>query len=183
MKDILELRTDGVNLYLTLKVRPNYYGIFITILLIILLLLVPIFAFSNHEGKEMGSLFFGLVIMPIAGIIFLLKTLFWNLFGVEHLVLNSKTFSYQYEYGFFVTQEKTQKVTKLIFDFEETKETEEFQYGYVHLFDFDEETDLQNHIYKFNQLISEEDFDDLVFYYSQLVNPLKNDGFDTIHLN
>ncbi|TCC91014.1 hypothetical protein [Pedobacter hiemivivus] len=90
---------DGVCIYATLRSRISIIGKLI-LLLINAFLISAIIAFSI-AGVGLAAIFF------LVGEFFVLRYTLWNLFGEEKLIINTKSLSYQHDYGLFVTSLKS----------------------------------------------------------------------------
>lgn len=90
--------SDGICLYVTIGINAKLPAKLIIVALNLILIGIIVYAVTQ-----------GIVAMVILSTligIFLLKYSFWNLYGKEHLVINTKTMMYQHDYGFFRTNPK-----------------------------------------------------------------------------
>lgn len=90
--------SDGICLYLTIGINAKLPAKLIIVTLNLILIGIIVFAVTQ-----------GIIAMMILSTliwIFLLKYSFWNFYGKEHLVINTKTMMYQHDYGFFRTNPK-----------------------------------------------------------------------------
>lgn len=91
----LELRSDGVCVFATIKVKATIIAK--CILAFINLVMLSIIVLFCVEKVTIGAIvFFGFELLII-------KYTLWNLFGEERLIINAKSLSYQQHYGFFTT--------------------------------------------------------------------------------
>lgn len=107
MMNELDMSSDGINLYVNIKVKANKLVIRIAVTVLILLIsfiLIGAIKESKDISTEAG-------IFAIIGIFFFLyfpvKYLLWNLYGEEELIINTKSISYSYDYGWFKTKMET----------------------------------------------------------------------------
>lgn len=90
--------SDGVCLYVTIGINADLPAKLILGSLNLILLGIIAYAVS----KEMIAL----IMFSTLCAILLIRLSFWNIFGKEHLVINTKTMMYQHDYGFFRTNPK-----------------------------------------------------------------------------
>ena len=90
--------SDGVCLYLTIGINADLPAKLILGFLNLILLGIIILAVS--KGIMVLMILSTLCAIP------LIRLSFWNIYGKEHLVINTKTMMYQHDYGFFRTNPK-----------------------------------------------------------------------------
>ncbi len=147
MENKLEMNSDGINLYLTFSVRGNKKGLIV----LGLLLIIVVFSFlymAVHEAKEISTSN-GLLMMLVLLIFmwFPVKYFLWNLYGVEHLIINTATISYSHDYGWFKTNLETIEFNALSVDLDEIRLDGKKYLGQLYFFDFDEKTKLPEMIH------------------------------------
>ncbi|RMD95814.1 MAG: hypothetical protein D6816_19805, partial [Bacteroidetes bacterium] len=113
MKNKIEIDSDGINVFVMMNVKASRPGI-ITLSVFLILEIILISVLLWHFDFEEASL---LVIFMLIGFAFFiglpLKYLLWNLYGNEELIVNTKSISWSYDYGFFKTNLQTVKYDTL----------------------------------------------------------------------
>ena len=137
MRNVIDINSDGINIYLTLEVKTSKI---IKILLIIVLFFIVVllgFLLSILNIKEEPKLLFPMIIIPILVFYFLVRYVLWNLFGKETIVINRKSISSSLDYGLYKTNLKTVLVNRLGFGEEFIREFEGgevWQYKFIELY-------------------------------------------------
>ncbi|WP_222538363.1 hypothetical protein [Pedobacter polysacchareus] len=90
--------SDGVCIYVTIGINADLPAKLILGSLNLILLGVIVLAVSKGVVA--------LMIFSTLCAILLIRFSFWNIYGKEHLVINTKTMMYQHDYGFFRTNPK-----------------------------------------------------------------------------
>ena len=99
--------TDGVCVYVSISENNPLMGK-VALILADLLILSVLF-FSVTEGIA------GLIIFTVILLSFLTRYTLWNFWGKENLIINTKSVSYQHDYGLLKTSYTTKKIhSKLI---------------------------------------------------------------------
>jgi hypothetical protein len=112
-----DIRYDGVCLYLSMKMKASIFAKLI--LGVLNFLLIPIIALMIAEHIIPGAIFFGVLL------VLLIRYTMWNFWGGEYLIINSKSISYKYDYGFLLTNLTTKKIGKVL----NTEKISIHQYG------------------------------------------------------
>ena len=165
MKNRIEISSDGINAYAKISVNASQIGInilsgFIVIEIIILSGLL-------WQIKSEASIL--MIILILIGIsIFLvlpIKYLLWNLYGNERLIVNSKSISWSYDYGFFKTNLQTVKFNRLGTGYEKIKGDNEEEVGKLIFYNYREEDNLPEYIHQTTILLNKseiEKFDEAI---------------------
>lgn len=101
-----DIRYDGVCLYLSIKTQASVYAKLILCLLNIMLISLIILSITVQ--------IVALAIFLVALFLLLIRYTAWNFWGGEYVIINSKTISYQYDYGFLITAMTTKKIGKVL---------------------------------------------------------------------
>jgi hypothetical protein len=142
MKDNILIETDNINIYLKISVRSKKIGRILLTVIIILLIIFWIFAFSFVDGNEKGKIIAGLFIPCSLSLFLSIRYLLWNIYGTENVIINTKTISYSYNYGFFQTPLKTLYFNQLAFNFKVTKKENDSHFGEIVFFQYNPKTNL-----------------------------------------
>ncbi len=102
-----DLSFDGICIYINIAVKNPLLGKIALVLAELFILVVFFIAVINWIP--------GLVLMSFFFLLLLMKYSLWNFFGQENLIINTKTISYRYDYGFFRTTRVTKKLSKPVF--------------------------------------------------------------------
>jgi hypothetical protein len=95
MKDKTAIYSDEICIYISICANSPLYGKIALLLADLLILCVLIFAIVLWIP--------GLLLVSALFLFFLGKYSLWNFYGKENLIINTKTVSYQHDYGFFKT--------------------------------------------------------------------------------
>lgn len=157
MDNVFETHTDGINVYATLKIKSSLLGrILLSICNIILICLWVTFV-SSFNAQEMGKMLIPVVLM-LAFIIFLpLRYLIWNIAGREFLIVNTKSISYNFDYGIIKTNLKTIKYNRLGWSFNETSKEKDVAYGRLVFYNYSEDTDVPEIIHHTSIVLTREE--------------------------
>lgn len=100
------IRTDGICVYASIGIRIALIGkIYLMVMHAAALLVIGV---ALKEWIPMLLL----VALLFEG--WLLKYTLWNLFGKERLIINTKSISFQYDYGFFKTDYVTREIHRML---------------------------------------------------------------------
>ncbi len=83
-----------------------------------------------------------------------LKYLLWNLYGYEELIVNTKTISWSYDYGFFRTNLNTVKYYRLGTGYEKVRGDEKDEVGRLVFYNYRETDNLPEIIHQTTVLIN-----------------------------
>ena len=162
MKDKCVIRDDGINIYITL-INVSRLIAKIGLIMMCIFLSLPFFIIIIYGGSDTpGGAAFGLIIFLILYIVLPLRLTIWNLFGKEHLIINTKTFSYQHDYGIILTNLKTQKIDLIGLGLNVIGQINDEDYGKLDISNFDKETDIPQLIYESSIYLTKSNFDTII---------------------
>ncbi len=156
MKNTIEIKTDGINVYAKLGVKANMIGKIILFILLGLVFLILGFGASMTEQKEVGTLILPLLILLTLIIAFPVRYLIWNIYGVENLVVNTKTISYNYDYGIIRTNLKTINFYRLGTGIQTVQKEKGIEKGHLIFYNYREADNLPEVIHETTILIETE---------------------------
>lgn len=147
MRNEFEINSDGINIYLTLFVKSHpiakiLLSIIVLALIALLIYIASTLSIENDPKAALGIVIFGAFIFVVP-----FRYLLWNLFGKEHLVINTKTLSYNRDYGIFRTNPKTKYHKRLGLAFEHIRTFENIEYGNLIFNTYNKESDLPELLY------------------------------------
>ena len=152
MKNKININTDGVNVYVDLKVVSNLMGRVLLGLMILALVVLSVWAVLSAEGFPIG--FYLVVALTM---FFAVKYFLWNVYGEESIVINTKSINYSYSYGFLQTNLKTITFHHLGTGYEKIKmgggQTE---LGKLLFYNFNKENNLPELIFESTVLVPKE---------------------------
>jgi hypothetical protein len=161
MKNKIYTNTDGVNVYARIDVNASKPGIYILVILLITAFILFTIVLSQMPPEEITSMAIPLLLMLILCIGLPTKYLLWNLFGSEELIVNSKSVSWSYDYGFFRTNKKTYKFDRLGTGFESVRGTLDNELGKLVFYNYREEDNLPELIHETTLLLQRKDIEEL----------------------
>lgn len=153
MESNFKLKNFNDNILIEIGVKPKFYA-YILLLLTLLLLILP-FIFNNNTTFENVLLTFIYLILVIS---FPIKYAIWNILGKETLIINKKSISHQYNFGFISNNLKTFPFTDLQINFEDILIDEKKNFGKIYFYEIDEKTDLPKLLHNTSIYISEENY-------------------------
>ncbi len=161
MENRIVISTNGINAYIKIRVNASKIGTRILSFFVIAEVIAVLVGLFHIKSEEVVSL-----IIPILIIIFLfiglpLKYLLWNLFGNEVLIVNTKSISWSYDYGFFKTNLKTVKYHRLGTAYDKVRGEKEEEVGRLTFYNFREEDNLLEFIHQTTILLSREDIQNI----------------------
>jgi len=147
MRNEYEINSDGMNIYLTLFVKSHPIGkillsIFILALIILLIYISSTLSLKDEPESVLGVFIFGIFIFFIP-----FHYLLWNLYGKEYLIINTKSLSYNRDYGIYKTNLKTKYHKRLGLGFELIRTFENVEYGNLIFNTYNKESDLPELVY------------------------------------
>jgi hypothetical protein len=148
MKENLNIETDNINIYLQIRVISKKIGRITLSIIIILLIIFWIFAFSIVDGNEKGKIIAGLIIPCSLSLFLSIRYLLWNSFGFERIIINTKTISYCYNYGLFQPPLRTLYFNQLAYNYVETRKENNLQFGEIVFFQYNSITNLPEIIHE-----------------------------------
>jgi hypothetical protein len=161
MKNTIEIKTDGINVYAKFGVKANRIGKIILIILLALVFLILGFGASLVEEKDIGKLIIPLLILLTLIIAFPVRYLIWNMYGKENLVVNTKTISYNYDYGIIKTNLKTINFHRLGTGIQTVQIENGIEKGHLFFYNYREEDNLPEVIHETTILIETEKIHEL----------------------
>jgi len=161
MKNTIEIDTDGINVYAKLGVKANMIGKIILIILLALVFLILGFAATLTDEEEIGKLIIPLLIILTLIIAFPVRYLIWNIYGKENLVVNTKTISYNYDYGIIKTNIKTINFHRLGTGIETVQKENGIEKGHLIFYNYREADNLPEVIHETTILIETEKIHEL----------------------
>jgi hypothetical protein len=156
MDNIISIKSDGINVYAELRVKANLIGKVILSIMVSFLIIFFIFIFSNLNAEEVGPSILGIFLIAIFSVGIPAKFLFWNLFGKEYLIVNTKSISYHYDYGIFRTKLKTIKYHRLGTGFEKHKTHDNITKGYLVFYNYNADNDIPEIIHQTTVLVEDD---------------------------
>jgi hypothetical protein len=159
LKNSVEISSDDINVYVTSTIRATIAGKIILTLINLLVLGFYIFFLSTIELKENGKLFIPIILMFIAFIYFPWRYWFWNFYGKENIIINTKTITHYNDYGIVTTKSKTVKHQNLGTTYELVKEYEGEELGKLIFWSYNIDTNLPESVYETTVLISKKDIE------------------------
>lgn len=149
--------SDGKNIVINSFVKTAIEGKVILILIMSLYVLYTTILFATFPVSEGNNGFvFIIVLLGVLILYFLGKRFLWNTFGVETVVINTKSISYQYDYGILRTTLTTIPYKELKVSYEKVKDIGDIEYGNLYFIDYDE-VNLPNRIFETTVLLSKND--------------------------
>ena len=162
MKNTLDIHTDGINIYATFKIQANFIGKFILIVFICLILALLGIG-SKYSGEDQNSDLIPFLIVILSLLIaFPLRYLVWNISGSEYLIINTKSISYNYDYGIFRTNLKTKTFSRLATEIVTEQVNNHIKKGHLRLYEYSETNNLPQVIHETTILIENEKIEDLI---------------------
>ncbi len=147
MKNEYEINNDGVNIYLTLFVKSHPIGKILLSIFTLTLIILLIYIASTSSIKDEPQSVFGIIIFGAFIFFVPFRYLLWNLFGKEHLIINTKTLSYNRDYGIYRTNLKTKYHERLGLGIEHTRTFENIEYGNLIFNTYNKDSDLPELLY------------------------------------
>ncbi len=185
MKNTIEINSDGVNVYATLRIKANIIGQILLLILIIGLILGFIFIVSSTDSKEMGEMIIPIILMLAFIIGVPLRYLIWNIYGREHLIINTKTISYSYDYGVLKTTQKTLHFYRLTTTFEPENTYGDEEKGKLIFWNYLEDTHLPEVLFTTSIILRKDELQVLNNEITELFNNefLDSHGFTGFSMN
>jgi len=159
MNNTVEIHNDGINVYTKLEIKANSIGKSILLIFILVFITVLILVISTIEKDEIKNAVFPIIIISALIIIFPLRYLIWNFFGRETLIVNTKTISYNYDYGVMQTNLKTIPHSNLGFGYEFVREYDGIEKGRLIFYNYREKDNLPEVIHQTTILASKTDIE------------------------
>lgn len=156
MKNEYEIRANGVHVHVTSCSQVN------KLTKILLLSLMPftaaliawLFIFLNPLDETI--ILFPLALISLTLIFFTARLVAWKIYGKEHIIVNTKSVSYYYEYGFLQTKIYTTDYHKLALGFESICYKNSVEMGKLLLVNYNEKNHLPEPIFESSILLPKE---------------------------
>ena len=139
MKNFTEIHTDGICVYINSAVGAKLMPKLILLFLNIVVFTLLFWALSNVEDKEIGKAIIGTITFMVILFYTLIKYTLWNFWGQEFIIVNDKTISYQFDYGFYRTNLKTFHFNRLGTGYEYVRDFDNEPEGKFLFFDYDKD--------------------------------------------
>lgn len=175
MKNRIEISSDEKNVYANIKVNASNVGIRILTGFIVLEILIFLVLLSQIKSDDVISMLFPILMISIVFIGLPLRYLLWNKYGSEALIVNSKSVSWSYDYGFFRTNRQTVNYHMLATDYEKIRDQDGVEVGKLIFVNYREEDDLPEIIHQTTVLLSKYEIAELEREIGEL---LSNELFD-----
>lgn len=154
LKTHLIVETIDDTVYLSICVKPKFY----VHILLAVAVVIAITPFLFNGFKTADSIMTSLTFM-IFWILFPLKYAWWNVFGKEMLIINRKSISYQYHYGFIKNNLKTVTYQNLSVRFQTFLIDKEKKLGKMYFYEESEKTGLPNLLHNTSIYILQSEYD------------------------
>jgi len=144
----------GDTVYLSICIKPKFYT-YILLLVAVVIAVIP-FLFDGFKTVDSGMASLAFMILWI---LFPLKYAWWNVFGKEMLIINRKSISYQYHYGFIKNNLKTVTYQNLSARFQPFLIDKEKKLGKIYFYEESEKTGLPNLLHSTSIYILQSQYD------------------------
>lgn len=157
MKNRIESSTDSINVYSKINVHASKLGLLILGLFLTaeVIFVFPSLIFGGIEPS------IPTILLMFSGLYFFfvlpLKYFLWNMFGFEELIVNTKSVSWSYNYGFYKTNLKTIVYNQLATDYEAMRGEDDEEIGRLIFINYREQDNLPEVIHQTTVLISKND--------------------------
>ncbi len=98
---------DGINVHATFRSRVNKRVKFALVAANVLLYGLLIWGISQIPANELNTFIFVIFGLPFLLFFTVTRYTLWNLFGTETIIINTKSFSYKHDFGWFGLPLKT----------------------------------------------------------------------------
>lgn len=139
-----------------MSVKPKFYAHILLVITFGVLLLPFIFIGFRSPDSIMLSLTF-----LVLWFLFPFKYAWWNVFGKEILIINSKSISYQYNFGIIQSRLISKPYKDLTINFQNLILMNTNYFGKLYFIEENEKTGLKKVLHQTSIYISEEQFDSL----------------------
>jgi hypothetical protein len=139
MRNKCHIRKDGVCLYVTTEVKAESIGKIILLLLNLIIFIGICAIMVSVEEQNIGRSLLGLIIFSILLFYTLGRYTLWNFFGKEIFIINTKTISVQYDYGFFLTALDTKPLNHLSYEYCKMREEKGEETGKLLFYSYNEQ--------------------------------------------
>lgn len=149
-----EVKSDGINVFITSTIHPESWVKFFLTSLNLALLIFCIWIMSNIGEEDIGKMLLPLLFMIVIFIFLPWRYWFWNMFGKEYIIINTKTITHYYDFGIIQTSPKTVHHFQLSITNEFVKTISDEEYGKIHFISHDSNTDLPEQVFQTSVLMS-----------------------------
>ncbi|WBV60775.1 hypothetical protein PFY12_01330 [Chryseobacterium camelliae] len=139
MESNFNIRRIHNSIIISLSAKPKFYA-YILLSLIVIAMFLPLLNTAKITVDKIMVFVVYIILMAL----FPLKYALWNVFGKETLVINRKSISYQYDYGFIRNNLTTTTYQNLSTHFQNFLIDKEKTLGKIHFYEEDEKTGLPN---------------------------------------
>ena len=176
MNNKISIHSDHINLYFHLRIRPNKIGVSVLVFFIILELFTVGFILSGLS-KELEGIFFAFLFL--AGILFFsFKYFIWNIAGEEWIIVNDRSISYQYQYGFVRTKLKSISFNQLVVVPQWIGMAEREEGGKLFFFDYSEKHGIPEVIHNTTIILPKEVIQEILIEMDKFfINKTQNTSF------
>ena len=156
MDNHFKIKNKEHTIYLTTSVKPRFYA-YILLVLVIGVLIIPFFivGFVSPDSVMVSLTFI------VLWVLFPIKYAWWNVFGTEILIINHKSISYQYDFGFIQNRLLSKPYKDVTITFQNLIINDTNYFGKVYFFEEDETTGLKNILHQTSIYISKKQYDQL----------------------
>lgn len=177
-KPYYRITADGICIYVSVEVTNPLYAKVSLLFANLFFLFVAWIAII--EGIP------GLLLVTILILIFLIRYTLWNFYGRENLIITKKALSYQQEFGFFKTPQKTVKIyNRVVLEPHEQGQFKGIKQWQLNFVSYREDDDLPFVLYAMSLYVPDEGLWRLEHLLDDLFtdNPADDVAFPTIFLN
>ena len=153
MSNPIDIKTDGINVYVTIQVKSKSVGkIILGVMIFFLFAAFSLFIF-NLGNPEIRKAIFVVPLLFIVLIYFPVKYFLWNLSGKENLVLTTRSVSFNYDYGIILTPKKTVLYNRLGMEIQPVRYENETKLGKMIFYNYKTENNLPEVIHETTVLV------------------------------
>lgn len=159
LKNRIEISSDGINAYATISVNASPIGIRILSGLIVLDIIIVVGLLLQIKADEVISMIIPILIGLVVFVGLPIRYLLWNLYGKEVLIVNAKSISWSYDYGFFKTNLLTVKFDCLGSGYVKVMGNGEEEVGNLVFYNYRQEDNLPEFIHQTTILLNKKDIE------------------------
>lgn len=159
LKNRIEINSDGINAYAKISVNASQTGIKILSGFLILEIIIVLGLLWQIKSEEVISMIIPILIVLVVFVGLPIKYLLWNLYGKEELIVNTKSISWSYDYGFFKTNLQTVKYHRLGTGYEKVKGDDDKEVGKLIFYNYREEDNLPEFIHQTTILLNKKEIE------------------------
>lgn len=147
MNNEMNMSSDGINLYVNLKVIANKTALRILGGFMIFMIILFV-TFAVKEAKDINTETGIFMLIGVSFFLYLpIKYLLWNIYGEEDLIINTSSISYSHDYGWFKTNLETIEFNALGITLDQMRLDGKSYLGQVHFTGYDKDTKVPEIIY------------------------------------